>query len=166
MAKSWNFVSVDPWNLKEMQKLVDEYAKLKRRKEIEFSTIDKLRAFQKTRNFVGIMKFGHMDDEVYAKYSELKSKFAYDDLDLASAEHTDKRETIYKDRCIKFALAFKKHTNLLDKQIANIVEMTPTNYSMMMKDQRSNPTESSLSNQGRAETKALQISENKEDANL
>lgn len=80
-GKSWNPFTQDAWNFKDMQKSIDDYSRQKRLKEVEFSLSHKSYVLAKSRNYIGTMEFGKMQDDMFSQYTELKKKFAYDDLD-------------------------------------------------------------------------------------
>ncbi len=96
-AKSKNFFSDDPWYLRESQKRVEAYSKSKRMREVEYSSYDWMKVASKSRNYVGALPFHHMDDVMFAHYTELSKKYSSDDIDTLE-DKPSARMVMYRDR--------------------------------------------------------------------
>lgn len=115
-TKSWNPFTLDAWNFKDTLKEIDNYARIKHIKEVEFNINSKAYVLSKSRNYVGMLEFGLMPNELFDKYMELKRKYAYDDLGDTTNVSKNRREILWIKRTQKLATMLleqgKTHTEI------------------------------------------------------
>jgi predicted XRE-type DNA-binding protein len=131
-SRTWVQVAEDPWYFKDLQRTIDEYSRQRKIKEIDFNLNHRINVLSKSRNFVGIIEFGKMPEDLWVKYNELKDAHAYVDM-----KETDK-DGISKWENRSMTLA----QNLLDKgeytqqQIADFMDISPPVLSKLLKKKK------------------------------
>jgi len=119
-SKSWNPFTEDAWNFKDMKKVIDDYAHLNKLKEVEFSLRHKAYVLSKSRNYVGIIKFTKMPDDVFVRYSALKQEYAMTDLNTPPEEKVSKVELRQRVNIQKLTIALEE-AGKSRKEIATIM---------------------------------------------
>jgi hypothetical protein len=129
-AKSWSPVSIDPWYLKEMQKIIDAYGKKKCLKEVEFSLEDKIACLSKMRTYVGVLEFGWLPQTDWETYLRLKNENKYKGLHLAAEDESKSKlaERYLRHRRLYMRRLREKGDTL--QQIGEVVGLAPQNVLM------------------------------------
>jgi len=77
--RDWFPSSADPWMLKESQKL--NYMIYTKRKTGDFNTEQKVQALSRLKNFIGVIRFDDLPNNLKKVYKDGKAEFAYEDLE-------------------------------------------------------------------------------------
>jgi hypothetical protein len=95
-ARDWNPFTDDPWWMKEGMDIIK--GNYRRKKIIDFTTDEKIQMLSKLRNFVGIVRYDDLNDDLKKVYREGKDKYGYEDLDEQTKETFTEgpREAKYK----------------------------------------------------------------------
>lgn len=80
MSKSWNAFSKDPWYLDENERLLEQY--IIKRKIYNFNSQEKLKAFSKCKNVIGVLEFEDLPVPVQEEYKALRDKYKFDDIEF------------------------------------------------------------------------------------
>jgi hypothetical protein len=143
--KDWFPSSSDPWMLKEAQK----YNQLiyNRKKTGDFNTEQKIQTLAKLKNFIGVIKFDDLPNNVKKVYKEGKSQFAYEDLE-EQVKQDISPEGRLEDYRKKLVITTK---NLMDKglsikEICKIMGISSRSIGRYMKLAEANADEYSLKN--------------------
>jgi len=86
------FAEDDIWHYKENQKMIDGYCRSKRTSEVMMTWQDYANVLSRSRNYVGMLDFGHLPDDVFESYKTEKKKFAYEDVEDGGESKTNKRD--------------------------------------------------------------------------
>jgi hypothetical protein len=113
MGKTWNPFNRDPWNIQESQKIIKDYMKKRRMRESEFSLREKVRLLSRLPNYIGVLQFGHIKDDLWAKYCSLRDKYKYEDTD--EVDILSKRETLWKVRMLALIHHIQEN-NLMERK--------------------------------------------------
>lgn len=87
MYKDKSPFSKDPWHMDENDGIFRQA--IMKKKVVEYTTEDVLKALSKSSNYVDVLYFDDMEEELRIEYKDLKKKYSYDDLDLESSESVD-----------------------------------------------------------------------------
>lgn len=90
--KDWNPFTRDPWHLDENDKIVKN-AKWKM-KNYEISVQEKTKLMEKCKNFMGLLEFSDLSEDLKKQYSELREKHKFDDI---TAEHSGVKYEMEKE---------------------------------------------------------------------
>lgn len=131
-SKSWNQVSEDPWYFRELQKVIDEYGRQKKLKEVEFSLNHKMTVLSRSRNYVGMLKFGKTPESLWGRYNELKNKYAYEDIEEDDGE--TKKEIKWKKRLQKSVLLLHEKYKMRHADIADELEVSKARVSQILSE--------------------------------
>lgn len=77
--RSWVPGRSDPWNLGELEKMINKFCFNRKIKEVEMNFEDKIRVLSRHRNFVAVVGFSWMPPVWWERYSALKNSIAYVD---------------------------------------------------------------------------------------
>lgn len=135
-SRSWNPFAQDSWNFKEMDKLINEYARLKKLKETEFSLQHKAAILSKSRNFVGLLEFHKLPDDIFAQYEEYKSKYAYQDMDVVEKDKKSRREITWMTRTQRI-IQYQLDEGKTLKEVGNMLGVSPSRISQIMEEKTS-----------------------------
>jgi hypothetical protein len=94
-GKDWNPFTDDPWWMKDGMDVIKKGTG--RTKMVDFDTEEKIRILSKVRNFIGIIKFDDLDNDIKKVYKKGKEEFGYEDMeaeDVGAAKRAEK----YQDR--------------------------------------------------------------------
>jgi len=138
--KDWSPFASDPWWFKENQKIVEKY---RRRKVLGMSLEDKVKILQKSPNFLDIITFPDLPEELRIKYKTLSSQHKYEGL--GEEYEAGVRYTKLKDKYqgwLRNAIICLKNQGFSQKQIAQTIQISETSVSRML---RKSPEAVSLS---------------------
>lgn len=131
-SRTWVQVAEDPWYFKDLQKTIDEYSRMRKIKEIDFNLTHRINVLSKSRNFVGIMEFGKVEQTLWDRYSELKDKYAYEDMD--TNEKTE--EGRWEGRSMSMIESVLEKGIYTQAEVADMIGLTSSTISKMMKKRK------------------------------
>lgn len=115
-AKDWSPFAKDPWWIDENQKLVDKARK--NRKFTEYNTEEKLSILSKSKNYVGVIKWDDLPQEIKDEYIAQRDAIKYKGLDNIKDKRSE-REARYS-KAFSLLIGLLKFMGLPESFIARI----------------------------------------------
>jgi hypothetical protein len=125
------FAEEDIWHYKENQALIDNYCRSKRISESLLTWDIYAHVLSRSRNYLGIVDFTHMPDELFQKYKMLKKKNAYEDVNDVE-DSVSKREQHWVNRTVLLVDYLHKSCGKTYEEIGKVLGVTMAAVSMFM----------------------------------